>query len=71
MGTKILARLYVGVCEADKIGQMGGSHLLVVYVLAIYIIPDLVFTGFTNFRISFDILFESTGFLKMMSTRFS
>ena len=35
MGTKNLARLYVGVSKADKIGQNGGgggSHLLVLYV---------------------------------------
>ena len=25
MGTKNLARLYVGVCKADKIGQNGGQ----------------------------------------------
>ena len=64
-------RLYVGVCKADKIGRNGGSHLLVVYVLAIYIIPELTFTGFINLRVSFDILLESTGFLKMVSIRFS
>ena len=33
MGTKILARLYVGVCEAEKIGgNLRQSGNLVVYV---------------------------------------
>ena len=28
MGTKSLARLYVGVCKADKIGRNEGSNIL-------------------------------------------
>ena len=33
MGIKNLARLYVGVCKADKIPWNGGSYLFVVYVV--------------------------------------
>ena len=32
MGTKNLARLCVGVCKTEKLAEMGGSHLLAVYI---------------------------------------
>ena len=61
MGTKNLARLYAGVCKADKIGRNGGqpSTCCLCTLQFPYIIPGLVPTGFTNLRISFDILLES------------
>ena len=73
MTTKNLARLYVGVCKADKIRRNGGQpSTCCLYTLQFpYKIPGLVATSFTNLRISFDILLESTSFLKMVSTRFS
>ena len=73
MGTKNLLRLYVVVCKAGKIGRNGGqpsTYCLCTLQLQC-IIPDLVPTGFTNLRISFDILLETIRFLKMVSIRIS
>ena len=73
MGTKNFPKLYVGVCKADKIGRNEGQASTC-YVCTLefpYIIPGLVPTGFMNLRISFDILLESTSFLKMLPIRFS
>ena len=72
MGTKNLARLYVGVCKADKTDRNGGqpSTCCLCTLQFPHIIPGLVPTGFTNLLISFDILLESTRFLKMASIRF-
>ena len=61
MGTKNVARLYVGVCKAYKIGQNGGelSTCCLCTLQFPYIIPSLVPTGFTNLHISFDILLKT------------
>ena len=60
IGTKNLARLYVGVCKADRIGLNGGqpSTSCLCTLQSPYIVPDLVLTGFIDFRISFDILLD-------------
>ena len=79
MGTKNLAMLNVGVYKADKIGGKlpkwagGGAaiYMLIMYLAISIHIPGLVPTGFTNLRISFEILLESTRFLKIVSIRFS
>ena len=72
MGTKNLARLYVGVCKANKFSRNGGQPSI--YCLCTlqlpYIKPELVPTGFTDLSISFDVLLESTKFLKMVYTLF-
>ena len=63
--TKDFASLYAGVCKADKIG-LKGRHPLTHFVCTLqepYIIPGLVPNGFTCFRVSSDMLFESTSFL--------
>ena len=73
MGTKNLARLYVGVCKANKIDQNRGqpSTCCLCTLQFPYIIPGLVPTGFINLHISFGILPESPRFLKMVSICFS
>ena len=63
--TKDFASLYGGVCKADNIGLKGrqpSTHFLCT-LQEPYIIPGLVPNGFTCFRVSSDMLFESTSFL--------
>ena len=73
MGTKNVATLYEGICKADEIGRNGGqlSTCCLCTLQFPYIMPGVVPTGFTVSSISFDILLESTRFLKMVSIRFS
>ena len=73
MGTKNVASLYVVVCKADKIGRNGRQTSTCSFssLQFPYIILGLVPTGFTNLRIFFHILLQSTRFLKMLSIRFS
>ena len=58
MGTKNFATLYVEVCKAGKFDRNGWQpSTCCLYNLQFqYIILNLVPTGFTNLRISFDIL---------------
>ena len=63
--TKYFASLYVGVFKADKIGLKGGqpsTHFLCT-IQEPYIIQDAVPTGLRCFRVSSDMLVESTSFL--------
>ena len=72
MRTKNLAKFYVGVCKAGKIGRNGWqpSTCCLCTLELVCIIPALVPTGFTNLRILFDILLESTKFLNSVYTFF-
>ena len=70
MVTKNLARLYVGVCKADKIGEnRGQSSTCCLCTLIFPYISGLAPNGFTDLHVSLDILLESTRFLKMVSIR--
>ena len=72
MGAKNITRLYIGVSKAKKTGLNGGepSTCCACALQFLYIKPGLVPIGFTDLRISFDILLELTRFLKRMSIRF-
>ena len=65
ISTKYFASLYVGVCKSDKIGMKGGQPLthFLCTLQEPYIIPGLVLIGFGYFRVSSDLLLESTSFL--------
>ena len=70
--TKNLAKLYVRVYKADKIGR-NGDQPSTCYFCALqspYIVPGLVPTGFTELCIYFDIILELTRSLKVVSIHF-
>ena len=65
LGTEYFTSLYVGVCKAYKIGLKDGqpsTHFLCTLHIP-HIIPGRVRTGFRCFRVSSDMLLESTSFL--------
>ena len=72
MRTKNLAKFYVGVCKAGKIGRNGWqpSTCCLCTLELVCIMPVLVPTGFTNLLILFNILLESIRFLNSVYTFF-
>ena len=73
METKDVASLNVGDYKADKIDRNGGhpSSWCLCTLQSPYIVLGLVQTGFTDLRISFDILLDLTRYMNKVSVRFS
>ena len=66
-GVKYFASLYVGVCEADQIGQTWTAIDTFLRTLQEpYIIPGLVPTSFRCFRVCSDMLSERASFLQIL-----